>query len=96
MKDALLGHKLLAAVGGQVASLGCSPAPERWSPAGQRVPSHAPGRAGSPPVILRGGFVQDPSVPTTYFVRKQLKLPSEGSRNLCRSWIKARHLSISS
>lgn len=52
--------------------------------------------AGNPPVILRGGFAQDFSVTTTYSVRKRLKLPSESSRKPCRSWRKARQVSISS
>lgn len=50
--------------------------------------------ARNPPVTLRGGFAQDSSVTTTYSVRKRLKLPSESSRKLCRSWRKARQVSV--
>lgn len=62
----------------------CS-SPEQGFSEGQGLASSAPGLAagaGSPLLVLRGQFAQNFLVRTTYFVRNQFRLPSEGSRRL--------------
>lgn len=68
---------------------GCHPrpcsCPERGISVGQGLASRAPGLAagaGNPLLVLRGQFAQNFLVRTTYFVRNQFRLPSEGSRRL--------------
>lgn len=68
---------------------GCHPrpcsCPERGISVGQGLASRTPGLAagaGNPLLVLRGQFAQNFLVRTTYFVRNQFRLPSEGSRRL--------------